>query len=106
MKISLLLILLFAVALTSCRTTAPTAESKQRSAPPTQPTEADNWQRTKDCAAQVDAMKDDKPSPNLTHARVAHYSRKYGRCFVRVTDTMSAKARNGQKQNSVMIMDD
>jgi hypothetical protein len=106
MKISLRLILLFAVALTSCqKTTAPPTVSEQRYTTQTQPTEADNWQRTKDCAARVDAMKDDKPASNMQHGRISHYSRKYGRCFVKVADTRSLRGNANERQNSVMLMD-
>ena len=107
MRISLWHILFLAFALVSCKqTTAPApAVTEQLPTQPSQPTETDNWQRTKDCAARVDAMKDEKPTPNLQHGRVAHYSRKYERCFVKVTDSMSVRATNGDRQNSVMLMD-
>src|SRR5258708_3017869 len=106
MKVTLRLILLFTVALTSCqKATAPLAVSEQQSTAPTQPTEADYWQRTKDCAARVDAMKDGKPASNRQHGRISHYSRKYGRCFVKVTDTLSVRGSANERQNSVMLMD-
>ena len=50
-------------------------------------------------------MEDQKPGPNLQHGRIAHYSRKYGRCFVKITDTLSVRWSNRERQNSVMLMD-
>jgi hypothetical protein len=50
-------------------------------------------------------MPDDKPSPNLQHGRIAHYSRKYGRCFVKITDTLSVRGSDRERQSSVMLMD-
>lgn len=94
------------LALPACRQTgnAP-VRTAEYGVEPSGPSEADNWQRTKDCSARMDAMKDENPTPGLQHGRVAHYSRKYGRCFVKITDTMTAKARNGERQTSVMLMD-
>jgi hypothetical protein len=99
------LIFIFILTLSSCRQTgnapAPAAES---SVQPSQPSEADNWQRTKDCAARVDAMREEKSSESLKQGRVAHYSRKYGRCFVKITMTMTRPIPNN-RPDSVMLMD-
>src|ERR1039458_3906455 len=87
--------------LSSCTQTGtpPTTATK-----PIQPSEADVWQRIKDCAARIDTMKDDKPSPSLQQGRIAHYSRKYGRCFVKVTLTMERPPKDNGR-DSVMLMD-
>lgn len=71
---------------------------------PDQPSEAEVWQRIKDCAARVDAMKDEEPSPNLQQGRIAHYSRKYGRCFVKLTMTMVHVPKDN-RPDSIMLMD-
>jgi hypothetical protein len=67
-----------------------------------QPSEADNWQRIKDCAARVDAMQEEKSSKNLQQGRFAHYSRKYGRCFVKLTTTIKLP-RLGNRPDEVML---
>jgi hypothetical protein len=103
MRTSFALLLLGCLA--SCNRPDNPVTSSAAPAQPPQPSEADNWQRTKDCAARVDSMPDDKPSPNSQHGRISHYSRKYGRCFVKVTDTLSVKAGSGERQTSVMLMD-
>jgi hypothetical protein len=74
-------------------------------AQPAQPTEADNWQRTKDCSAHVDAMKGEKDTPILQYGRVAHYSRRYGRCFLEVKFTALRPLGKGDRTNSLMLMD-
>ena len=104
-RISLTLLLLGCLASCSHPDNTAASSTQPPTTQPPQPSEADNWQRTKDCAARVDAMKDEKPSPSLQQGRVAHYSRKYGRCFAKITNTISVQANTGERQNSVMLMD-
>ncbi len=49
-------------------------------------------------------MPNERPSPNLHQGRVAHYSRKYGRCFVKVTMTMTRPIPDNRR-DSIMLMD-
>jgi hypothetical protein len=99
------LIFVLALTLPSCRQTGKAPEPRAESrAEASQPTEGDDWQRTKDCAARVDALQDEKSSASLTHSRIAHYSRKYGRCFVKITMTMT-RPMPGNRRDSVMLMD-
>lgn len=100
------LIFVLVVTLPSCRQTGdvPTSAT-QRATQPFQPSEADNWHRTKDCAARVDAMGKGKPSSNLQEGRIAHYSRKYGRCFVKITHSLTVTPRDDERKTSVMLMD-
>lgn len=98
------LTLLLLGCLASCSHPDTVTSSTQSAAQTPQPSEADNWQRTKDCAARVDAMKDDEPS-HVQHDRIAHYSRKYGRCFVKITDTLSVQASDRERQNAVRLVD-
>jgi hypothetical protein len=67
-RTSLTLLLLGCLA--SCSRPDNTASSSTQLTKPPQPSEADNWQRTKDCAARVDAMEEAKPSRNLQHGRM------------------------------------
>jgi hypothetical protein len=54
---------------------------------------------------ESDAMKDEKTSSKMQHGQIAHCSRKSGRCFAKITDTLSTQARSGQRQTAVMLMD-
>jgi hypothetical protein len=46
-------------------------------------TKSDNWQRSKECASQAEKVMRDKPG-----AWANHYSPKYERCFIRVTESV------------------
>jgi hypothetical protein len=100
------LVFVLVLALPSCRQTgnAPVTAAES-SVEPSRPSEFDNWQRTKDCAARVDAMQFEKTGSTMQRGRVAHYSRKYDRCFMKVTDTLSGQLRSYERRNSVMLTD-
>jgi hypothetical protein len=110
------LIFVLVLALPSCRQAgnapAPAAESSVHSS---QPSEADNWwQRTLDCAARVDGMMQREKTYSTSVGVVGHYSPKYGRCFARVSQSLTVSSRHrrlalqapsGNRQTSVMLMD-
>jgi hypothetical protein len=94
------LIFVLVLALPSCRQAgnapAPAAESSVHSS---QPSEADNWwQRTMDCAARVDDMMRGKKIYSTPVGVVAHYSPKYGRCFARVSQSLTVQAPSGSRR--------
>jgi hypothetical protein len=103
------ILILLMVALTACQQQTKQApavtEQPAQPSPPRQPTEAENWERTKDCAARVDSLRNDKNTEYTQSGTIAHYSRKYGRCFMQVTDTMKRKPGLGERQSDVMLMD-
>jgi hypothetical protein len=101
------LIFVLVLTLPSCRQAGnapvPAAESSIHSS---QPSEADNWwQRTQDCAARVDGMMQSKKTYGAPIGVVAHYSPKYGRCFARISQSLTVQAPSGNRQTSVMLMD-
>ena len=101
------LIFVLVLTLPSCRQAgnapAPAAESSVHSS---QPSAADSWlQPTMDCAARVDAMMEREKAYGTPVGVVAHYSPKYGRCFARVSQSLTVQAPRRNRQTSVRLMD-